>query len=235
MALVSDNDGRYSISSSRSPTPLRNAGGILPRDRRRVSIPTREGYVQEFVQKYYGELLEHSADLKTNACCTIESTPDFVTQGLEQIHEEVRARYYGCGLLLPEALEGCRILDLGCGSGRDCYLLSKLAGEGGKVVGVDMTEAQLEVAQRHRDYHADQFGYSRSNVEFHHGWGPMTAADVAFSYNDANSVTNPESIHGQAGDFAPLIQSMEAIDDTSRERITREAQAMGRLGSHKYA
>ncbi len=126
--------------------------------------------MQEFVQKYYGELLERSADLKTNACCTIESTPDFVTQGLEQIHEEVRARYYGCGLLLPEALEGCRILDLGCGSGRDCYLLSKLAGEGGKVVGVDMTEAQLEVAQRHRAYHADQFGYSRSNVEFHHGY-----------------------------------------------------------------
>ena len=82
----------------------------------------------------------------------------------------MRARYYGCGLLLPEALEGCRIVDLGCGSGRDCYLLSKLAGEGGKVVGVDMTEAQLEVAQRHRDYHAGQFGYSRSNVEFHHGY-----------------------------------------------------------------
>ena len=52
----------------------------------------------------------------------------------------------------------------------------------------------------------------REGVQFHGDWGEMTAADVAFSFNDANSVTNPESIHGQAGDFAPLIQSMEDVD-----------------------
>ncbi len=52
----------------------------------------------------------------------------------------------------------------------------------------------------------------RQGVQFHDGWGEMTAEDVAFSFNDANSVTNPESIHGQAGDFAPLIQSMEPLD-----------------------
>ncbi|KAA1282747.1 MAG: hypothetical protein EGP12_06375, partial [SAR202 cluster bacterium] len=53
----------------------------------------------------------------------------------------------------------------------------------------------------------------REGIQFHGGYGEMTAKDVEFSYNDANSVTNPESIHGQAGDFAPLIQSMEAVDD----------------------
>ncbi len=52
----------------------------------------------------------------------------------------------------------------------------------------------------------------RQGVQFHNGWGEMTAEDVAFSFNDANSVTNPESIHGQAGDFAPLIASMEPLD-----------------------
>lgn len=126
--------------------------------------------MQDFVQKYYGEVLEQTADLKTNACCTIESTPDFVTGALAEIHDEVRARYYGCGLLLPEALEGRRILDLGCGSGRDCYLLSQLVGESGEIVGVDMTEGQLEVAERYRDHHAEKFGFSRSNVEFHCGY-----------------------------------------------------------------
>lgn len=45
----------------------------------------------------------------------------------------------------------------------------------------------------------------RSGIQFHKGWGEMTADDVAFSFNDANSVTTPDSIHGQAGDFAPLI------------------------------
>lgn len=52
-------------------------------------------------------------------------------------------RYYGCGLVVPECLEGCRILDLGSGSGRDCYMLSQLVGEKGHVTGIDMTEKQV--------------------------------------------------------------------------------------------
>lgn len=52
-------------------------------------------------------------------------------------------RYYGCGLVVPECLEGCRILDLGSGSGRDCYMLSQLVGEKGHVTGIDMTESQV--------------------------------------------------------------------------------------------
>lgn len=52
-------------------------------------------------------------------------------------------RYYGCGLVVPECLEGCKILDLGSGSGRDCYMLSQLVGESGHVTGIDMTEDQV--------------------------------------------------------------------------------------------
>jgi ABC-type transport system substrate-binding protein len=43
--------------------------------------------------------------------------------------------------------------------------------------------------------------------------GMLTAHDVAFSMNDANSVTTPESIHGQAGDFAGLWGEWTAVDD----------------------
>lgn len=124
----------------------------------------------DFVQKYYGEILEKTQDLKTSACCTIEALPEHVSTALGAIHEEVSSRYYGCGLVLPEALEGCRILDLGCGSGRDCYLLAQLVGAEGSVVGVDMTPAQLEIAQRHQAYHAERFGYAQSNVAFHSGY-----------------------------------------------------------------
>lgn len=124
----------------------------------------------ENVQNYYGEVLQGSDDLQTNACCTPDDMPDHVKAVLSKIHDEVLTRYYGCGLIAPEALEGARILDLGCGAGRDVYALSALAGEHGKVVGVDMTPAQLEVARRHQDYHAEAFGYAKSNVEFHHGY-----------------------------------------------------------------
>ncbi|UWQ57108.1 methyltransferase domain-containing protein [Leisingera caerulea] len=124
----------------------------------------------ENVQTYYGEVLQGSGDLQTNACCTPDDMPDHVKAVLSKIHDEVLTRYYGCGLIAPEALEGARILDLGCGAGRDVYALSALVGEHGKVVGVDMTPAQLEVARRHQDYHAEAFGYAKSNVEFHHGY-----------------------------------------------------------------
>lgn len=38
---------------------------------------------------------------------------------------------------------GQSVLDLGCGTGTDCFVLSKLVGENGKVVGVDMAEEQV--------------------------------------------------------------------------------------------
>jgi SAM-dependent methyltransferase len=126
--------------------------------------------MQEFVREHYGKILASTADLKTSACCTVDATPQYVRDALAQIHPEVNDRYYGCGLGLPEALEGCRILDLGCGAGRDCFVLSKLVGPAGAVVGVDMTAEQLAVAQRHREYHASQFGYAAPNVNFHLGY-----------------------------------------------------------------
>jgi len=118
------------------------------------------------VQHYYGEVLQSSDDLKTSACCTDAALPDYLGKILAQLHEEVRARYFGCGLVLPEALEGMRVLDLGCGAGRDCYLLSRLVGASGRVVGVDMTPEQLAVARQHQAYHAARFGYAESNVAF---------------------------------------------------------------------
>ncbi len=53
------------------------------------------------------------------------------------------SRYYGCQLTVPELLEGTSILDLGCGAGMECFLLSGLVGEKGHVTGVDMTTDQV--------------------------------------------------------------------------------------------
>ena len=122
------------------------------------------------VQDYYGKVLQTSEDLKTDACCTDEGLPGYLKPILGKVHDEVLMRYYGCGLVLPELLQGARILDLGSGAGRDVYALSALVGEEGEVVGVDMTEEQLEVANQYRDYHADIFGFSKSNVSFKKGY-----------------------------------------------------------------
>lgn len=118
------------------------------------------------VKDYYGKELKSNNDLKTNACCTFESVPTYVKPLLLEIHEEVSAKYYGCGLVLPENLEGLKILDLGSGSGRDAFLLSNLVGEKGQVVGVDMTDEQLQVANEYIPYHQKKYGYKNSNVSF---------------------------------------------------------------------
>lgn len=124
----------------------------------------------ESVRDYYGRVLGSTADLKTSACCTVESLPEHHKQIVSQIHPEVLDRFYGCGSPIPHDLEGRTVLDLGCGTGRDVYLLSKLVGPNGRVVGVDMTLEQLEVARRHQRFHADQWGHPNSNVQFLEGY-----------------------------------------------------------------
>jgi len=62
--------------------------------------------------------------------------------------------------------------------------------------------------------------------------GEMTAYDVAWSMNDANSITNPASIHGQAGDFAGLWGEWTAVDDTT---ITFDFNAYDSTWKDDYA
>ncbi|KFV44141.1 Arsenite methyltransferase, partial [Tyto alba] len=150
-------------------------------------------------QDYYGKELQKSEDLKTSACVTSARTlPKVVREALERVHEEVVARqvlgYYGCGLVIPECLTACRILDLGSGSGRDCYVLSQLVGERGHVTGIDMTEGQVEVAKKHIAYHMGKFGYRKPNVEFLQGYieklGDAGLADESYDIVISNCVIN---------------------------------------------
>ena len=131
------------------------------------------------VQDYYGTQLQTSQDLLTNACCT-DDIPLAHRRILSQLEPEVLEKYYGCGVCIPDAIEGITVLDLGSGSGRDAYLLSKLVGERGHVIGVDMTEEQLDVARRHIGAHTEKFGYAQPNVEFRHGFiEDLAAAGLA--------------------------------------------------------
>jgi ubiquinone/menaquinone biosynthesis C-methylase UbiE len=129
----------------------------------------QDSEVREQVRDYYGGVLTSSEDLASNACCAAGAPPRRVAEALRHVHPDVAARFYGCGFPIPEALEGCRVLDLGCGTGRDVYVLSQLVGPHGHVIGVDMTEKQLEIAQATLSWHMQRFGYESSNVSLHLG------------------------------------------------------------------
>lgn len=148
----------------------------------------------QVVKDYYGKALTSSADLKTEACCTPDAMPGYVKRLLANVHDEVLAKYYGCGLVAPLALEGKRILDLGSGSGRDVYALAQLVGPEGEVVGIDMTPEQLAVARRHLDWHTTKFGHARSNVRFLEGYieqlGALDLKPGSFDIVVSNCVIN---------------------------------------------
>lgn len=148
----------------------------------------------DLVKDYYGRALQGSEDLQTDACCTVDSVPDAIRPIMAKIHPEVSGKYYGCGLIAPALLGGLRILDLGSGSGQDCYVLSALVGETGEVVGVDMTDEQLAVANRYIEFHRDAFGFKKANVRFLKGYlenlDELGLADASFDVIVSNCVIN---------------------------------------------
>lgn len=142
---------------------------------------TERIFDQDKLKQYYGKILQKSEDLKTSACCCNgDSLSRAVKAALSEINDEIITRFYGCGSPLPPLLDGCKVVDLGCGTGRDSYVAARLAGADGYVIGVDMTDEQLEVAIRNRDSQMKRFGYKQPNIEFRQGYiEDLKALDIA--------------------------------------------------------
>ena len=54
----------------------------------------------------------------------------------------------------------------------------------------------------------------KEGVQFHRGWGELTADDLVWSFND---LIAPESVHNQSGDYAAVFEPMVKIDDYTVE------------------
>jgi arsenite methyltransferase len=171
----------------------------------------------EVIKDYYGKTLTSSADLKTSACCTPEDVPVWLRRLLGNVHDEVLARYYGCGLVAPPLLEGARILDLGSGSGRDAYVLAQLAGPAGSVVGVDMTPEQIAVARRHLDWHRECFGFAQSNVSFIEG-----------------NIENLTALGLEAGSFDVIVSNCVLNLARDKMQVLRDACDLLKPGGEMY-
>ncbi|XP_045734686.2 arsenite methyltransferase isoform X3 [Mirounga angustirostris] len=197
----------------------------------------RDAEIRKDVQTYYGQVLKKSADLQTSACVTAARlVPKHIREALRNVHEEVALRYYGCGLVIPECLENCWILDLGSGSGRDCYVLSQLVGETGRVTGIDMTESQVEVAKKYIEYHMEKHGFQTPNVTFLHGYienleetGIKNESyDIVISNCVINLVPDKEPVlqeayrvlkHGGELYFSDVYASLELPEEIRTHRI----------------
>lgn len=123
----------------------------------------------ENAQSYYGDVLGGSSDLKTSACCCADSPPPWLRGAIARLPEEILRKFYGCGSPLPLCLEGATVLDLGCGTGRDVFTAAQFIGPRGKVIGVDLTDSQLQVAERHRESLSQTFDLPPDAIRFAKG------------------------------------------------------------------
>jgi len=105
-----------------------------------------------------------------SCCCSAADNAEasqklgYTAGDLAQIPEEANMGL-GCGnpIALASLQKGETVLDLGSGGGLDCFLASKIVGENGRVIGIDMTEAMISRAKES----AEKGGYN--NVEFRLG------------------------------------------------------------------
>ncbi len=116
-----------------------------------------------------------------------DTIPDEARNVMFNIAAEIKNTFHELGAPMPPLLEGCTVVDLCCGSGRDTYLAAQLVGENGKVIGVEPNASRLAIAEKYLAKEIKQFGYAASNVELVHGvpedlsFVPDSSVDVVIS------------------------------------------------------
>jgi MoaA/NifB/PqqE/SkfB family radical SAM enzyme/SAM-dependent methyltransferase len=89
---------------------------------------------------------------------------------IDHIPEAYRFRGYGCGSPVLDAAiqENEHIVDLGCGSGVECFVAARLVGKDGRVTGVDMLDPMLRLAAEGLAGVVENLGFA--NIEFRKGY-----------------------------------------------------------------
>ncbi len=168
-------------------------------------------------------------------CCPVDYDPRY----LEVIPAEVIEKDYGCGDPSRHLFPGETVLDLGSGTGKIAFIASQVVGPEGRVIGVDMTDAMLEVARRNAPLVAERTGLA--NVEFRKGRIQDLALDLdAFDAflrehpaGDASSFFAAEELAARLRTESPLIADgsidvvvsncvLNLVDARMKDRLFRE-------------
>ncbi|MCI0472829.1 MAG: methyltransferase domain-containing protein, partial [Ignavibacteria bacterium] len=144
--------------------------------------------IKIIVRDKYAEIANQSKTVNEASCCGTGSCTGVDYTVFADDYSKLKGYNpdadlgLGCGLPTEFALikEGDTVIDLGSGAGNDAFVARAIAGEIGKVIGIDFTQEMIDKA---RD-NADKLGFN--NVEFRFGdieKMPVTAckADVIIS------------------------------------------------------
>ncbi len=155
--------------------------------------------IKEVVREKYAEIANQSKTVNEASCCGVGSCTGVDYTVFSEDYSKLKGYNpdadlgLGCGLPTEFALikEGDVVIDLGSGAGNDAFVARAIAGDKGKVIGIDFTDEMINKAREN----ADKLGFN--NVEFRKGDienMPVTAnkADVIISNCVLNLVPDKE-------------------------------------------
>jgi len=128
---------------------------------------------------------EGAREVQPSLCCPV----DYDAALLKLLPQEIIDKDYGCGDPSRYVKKGDRVLDLGSGGGKICYMAAQLVGSHGFVIGVDMTDEMLELARKYQPEMADKLGADL--VSFRKGYIQDLALDL--DAQEAFLTDNPDA------------------------------------------
>jgi arsenite methyltransferase len=148
--------------------------------------------MEKTLQMHYGEVFSDRYDVGCS-CVAAHLHPE-MKEILKTIVPEIIDAAEGSCSPLPPDLEGCTVLDIGCGSGRNAFAAARIVGPKGKVIGVDMREKPLNIARKHLSSQMKKHGYKKANIEFIKGY-PEDLRSAGISENSVDVVVTNEIIN----------------------------------------
>lgn len=131
------------------------------------------------VKTFYAEAVGDQKEEILNPVC-------YDSDLIDHIPQQYRFRGYGCGspVLDADIQPKEQVVDLGCGSGVECFIAARLTGSQGRVTGIDMLDPMLALAREARKGVIKNLGYD--NIQFHKAY----LEDLPIENNSVDLVTS---------------------------------------------
>ena len=126
-------------------------------------ISLHNDHLHGSVKEFYSRAANASNQDIANPFAPEQSAVDFIP-------DDSKKRSYGCGSPVHDAdlKEAETVVDLGSGSGVECFIAAEKVGREGKVFGVDMTDDMLRLARSSQEEVVRRLGYD--NIVFTKGF-----------------------------------------------------------------
>jgi arsenite methyltransferase len=207
--------------------------------------------IKEMVKEKYGAIANQSKQQNQSSCCgsscgCSDADLSIMAEDYSKLPGYVADADLALGCGLPtefaQIKPGDTVVDLGSGAGNDCFIARSIVGDGGRIIGLDMTEAMIAKARSN----ASKLGFT--NVEFRLGdieTMPIedNTADVVVSNCVMNLVPNKQKSfaetfrivkHGGHFSISDIVLHGELPEDLRKEAALYAGCISGAVQKEEY-